>query len=369
MIDTVSITIYQPNYSIDPNFRMNTAFEKGCTRKIYNPNKQQKAEYGYLPRITEFKAVREGGYSNFLKIEFSIPKLIYGNNFDEVEEKDFDEICNQLQNKLSSMYINIPNIDSITNADVSTIHYSKNIILTDYTTPYMYLEKLKKCNIRKSFDINNTDYRNEGHAFKFHSNSFEIVFYDKLKDLEKSKISEKKSIEKDNYTQLNLFSENTQKTPFEVLRIEVRIGDRTKLKQILKKYGFENKERTFSEMFSKEISKKILLETIKDCEETYPQVIENEQTMKDLAINLLINEPNLSHTQFMKYLSGIALIQEVGIREFREITEKFGKNQWYRFNKDFKKINFNNKIEVFKTFRMNLEKFQTIKLENYREKM
>ena len=56
-----------------------------------------------------------------------------------------------------------------------------------------------------SLDVNQTDYRNEGHSYKWHCNSYEIVFYDKIKDLEKAKHSDKRAIEKDNAIQLNLF--------------------------------------------------------------------------------------------------------------------------------------------------------------------
>ena len=60
-----------------------------------------------------------------------------------------------------------------------------------------------------SLDVNQTDYRNEGHSYKWHCNSYEVVFYDKIKDLEKAKQSEKRAIEKDNAIQLHLFPELT----------------------------------------------------------------------------------------------------------------------------------------------------------------
>lgn len=69
-------------------------------------------------------------------------------------------------------------------APVSAIHDSKNIPLTDGTTPHYLIGKIKHANISLALDVNKTDYRNDGHSYKWLSNSYEVAFYDKLKDLE-----------------------------------------------------------------------------------------------------------------------------------------------------------------------------------------
>ncbi len=71
--------------------------------------------------------------------------------------------------------------------------------------------KIKEANIKLSLDTNQTDYRNEGHSYKWHCNAYEVVFYDKIKDLEKAKQSEKRAIEKDNALQLKLFPKFAQR--------------------------------------------------------------------------------------------------------------------------------------------------------------
>ena len=72
-------------------------------------------------------------------------------------------------------------------------------------------KKIKEANIKLLLDTNQTDYRNEGHSYKWHCNSYEVVFYDKIKDLEKAKHSEKRAIEKDSALQLNLFRSDLQR--------------------------------------------------------------------------------------------------------------------------------------------------------------
>lgn len=91
-----------------------------------------------------------------------------------------------------------------------------------------------------SLDVNQTDYRNEGHSYKWHCNSYEVVFYDKIKDLEKAKQSEKRSIEKDNAIQLHLFPELRKSNKLEILRMEVRLNKRQKMKHLFAKLGMKS---------------------------------------------------------------------------------------------------------------------------------
>ena len=152
---------------------------KGVFKATNNPSKQDMIEHGYLPRVTCYKGIRNGGFKIWLRVEFSIPKLLNGNNFNEVDESDFEEVCNKLKNTMSIMGIAINDVNIIKSAEVSTIHYSKNIILTDYTTPSRYINEIKKCDISMFMDINDTNYRNSGHAFKYGSSSFSVIWYDK----------------------------------------------------------------------------------------------------------------------------------------------------------------------------------------------
>jgi len=70
---------------------------------------------------------------------------------------------------------------------------------------------------------------------KFRTNSFEIAGYDKMKDMEKAKISEKRALEDDNVIQMHLFDkiETTRKNkPLEVFRWEIRLNLRKKISQV-----------------------------------------------------------------------------------------------------------------------------------------
>ncbi len=122
------------------------------------------------------KRVREAT----LKIELSLPKLLYGNNFDELTQDDFAPVVALLQLRLKEMGV-LVFTKVLENAPVSAIHYSKNIPLTDGLTPHYIIGKIKEANIKLSLDVNQTDYRNEGYSYKWHSNSYEVAFMTKLK--------------------------------------------------------------------------------------------------------------------------------------------------------------------------------------------
>lgn len=382
MIDTISMTLWGTDYKILDHNKFSP-----CTKNLYeppyikvtgrspfkainNPTKEDTMKYGYLPRLTLIKALRAGGFTIFLKVEFSVPKLLYGNNFDEVKEPNFGDICWKLKNALYFMGVEVEDIKKLANANISTIHYSKNIILTDHSTPYTYLKEIQKINVNKWLDTNQTDFRNEGHSIKYRSNDYEVIFYDKLKDLTQAKKSDKKAIEKDNAIQLSLFEEIEVKQPFEVLRIEVRIGSRKKLKQVLKKYNLQEKERNFNDLFSKEVSRAVLLSTIDDIERMYPKILRTESdTLQKFTIDLQINNPKLKYSQLLKFIGAKALIQEIGVREFREITSRYGNTQWDRLHKVMKALKYGKSNDIFKPLKEAVEVFETIKLDNYKDKM
>ncbi|GAG73973.1 unnamed protein product [marine sediment metagenome] len=216
MIDTIVLTIPKDKYIILDHDKFNPS-TRGLFKSPYyplgarsnfkctqNPTKTELLKGIYKPRLTVTKRIRKGYFEIPLKIEFSIPKLIYGNNFDEIQEEDFRNVIKKLKKKLKDMDILIRDIDLI-NAQVSAIHFSKNIALTDFSTCSMVIKELAKINLTKRLDLNKTSFRNEGQIIYFHCNSYEIAIYDKIKELEQAKISEKRSIESDSLIQLNLF--------------------------------------------------------------------------------------------------------------------------------------------------------------------
>lgn len=334
-----------------------------------NPTKSELINGIYKPRLTVTKRINK--FSQFeltLKVELSIPKLLFGNNFDEVDETDFIKVLPILKKKLNDMGVLIFE-KCIPIATVSAIHFSKNIALTDFSTPFTYLKEISKCNINQRLDLNQTDFRNEGHSLKFRANSFEIAFYDKLKDLNKAKISEKRTEEKDNIIQLNLFQTKSIKKPFEVLRIEARLNKRQKIKQILNKIGLDI-EPNFQNLFKKDISQKVLLYYLKEIETGYPSLLSYDfQDPEKFISNFIVNNPKAGLRKTIQMFGQRVLLDKFGIRGFREIVKKFGSNNWYRLNNEMTKLNYPKKISVFAPLYKALTEFKSLKLVDFQSEM
>lgn len=114
MIDTILLKVPYPNFSItrldmfEPNARgiFTAPFlpfnGQRYIKCINNPTKSDKLAGIYLPRLTLYKNVGKGkgGFITNLHIEFSAPKLLYGNNFDELAETDFEVVLKILRKQL-----------------------------------------------------------------------------------------------------------------------------------------------------------------------------------------------------------------------------------------------------------------------------
>lgn len=381
MIDTIILVLKQHMFAILDHQKFSPSTEGLYNRSEYyrlggrsnmvckqNPTPTELKKGIYKPRLTATKRInRDHIFEITLKIELSLPKLLFGNNFDELQDNDFNLILSRLKQTLREMGVYVYE-DYLINAPVSGIHYSKNIPLTDYSTPYAYLSMINKANINQRLDFNQTDFRNEGHSLKYRANSFEVAFYDKLKDLDKARTSEKRAEEKDNAIQLNLFEKILIKKPFEVLRMEVRLNKKQKLTQILRQIGITD-EPTFKNLFNKDIAQKVLLYYLDEIEAGYPLLLGYDSSdPKDFLAQFLINNPKVGFKQAIQMLGLRVLFDKVGIREFREITKRFSKTRWYQLNKEMKNLNYPQKTSPFEVLRKALEEFSPLKLADFQER-
>lgn len=218
MIDTVVLTLNQDQFKIldydkfTPSARglCEPPFYKlaknGIIRCLNNPTKEEKRLERYRPKLTLTKRMIGGGINISLRVEFSVPKLFYGNNFSETTPHNVHDFNSLFDSKLLET-MGVDFAQSLEKTSVTGIHFCKNIILPKHITCSMIISELAKLNLTKRLDLNKTDYRNAGHAVKFHANSYEVVFYDKIKDLEQARISEKRTIESDSRVQIHLLND------------------------------------------------------------------------------------------------------------------------------------------------------------------
>lgn len=373
MIDTVVLTMPNRQFTI-MNHNAFSPSTKGLFKAPYytmggrsyfdcyqNP---KKSEQGYKPRLTARKRMARGGFPIELKVEFSVPKLLYGNNFDELKDTDFDLVIKTLQQRLKEMHVQVFS-QFLEQAPVTTIHYSKNIVLTNGLTPSIILEEMKKLNLNMKLDVNETNYRNEGHVYKYRTNTYEVVLYDKLKDLKQAKLSEKRAVENDSKMQMHLFDDYKPKHPFEVVRLEIRLNSRTTIKKALKTI-VTNQNLSFEQLFNTDISKTFLNQQWEDIIKQHSVYDCEIKSQEELLRSILIANPKMKLNKALKMTSAISLINEVGVRKFRQMIGKYDAKSWYRLNDDIKATKFTKKhYSPLQGVTEALQAYEPVKLTDY----
>lgn len=368
MIDTVVLTLNPAQYHIiDPDrftpsaHWVLTGLDSGIISK-QNPTKKELAHGIYKPRLMlADRIVAKDKHEALLKIEVSLPKLMFGNNFDELQQKDFPAVLAKLVRVLQSMGVKTTE-QFLAQAAVASIHYAKNIVFTDGTIPYFYINKIKEANIKLSLDSNKTDYRNEGHVYKWHCNSYEIVFYDKVKDLVMAKKSDKRAVEKDSSVQMQTLHDLQLKHKFEVLRMEVRLNKRPKIKQLFKTLGVAS-NFTFKSLFKLATAREVLLHYIDELE-SKRSVLHDYRASSDRALltALLINNTELGLKQILQMYGLKKIFEIMPPRELRAMLPPSKQRSWYRLMADINKIKLPVARATFGTVREQVTKFKALKL-------
>lgn len=328
MIDTVRLSL-----TLDPShfeemtgqkFASNSfASGSSTTRFIMNPIKNSEE---YLPRITVYKRSSKHGVIYQFFVEFSAPKILFGNNVEELRDDDFNRLITALQKKVATVCgITFPRAEFIT-APVSVIHVSKNIVFRDYTACISILDTLAKADIARTFDIQSTKYR-IGNSLQFHTNSVDISLYDKVAELKQINISPKRSIEKNTRKQSELVRQLDTISPLDIFRYEVRLSSKTKIKRLLPDLDTYD----FKTLFSSELSKTILHLYWMKINKGIDSLGLDITKPTELFQNYLHEHPNATHSDALRITASLLIINQSGYRTLQQLVTKVsGVHSWYR---------------------------------------
>jgi len=343
MLDTIAINLQRNDYEIKHPERFhphagaltNPLFgDGGIVKCYYNPTNKEKAQ-GYMPRLTIYKKpFGDWAHAVWMRVEFSAPKLIFGNNFEELAgSSDFLLVAETLLKALERMGIKTT-LETIMTARVTAIHYSKNILLDRDTPCHMLIQTLEKADINGRLDVNQTDFRNGGQMAKYHASTFEIVLYDKVKDLQQAiKFSEKRGTEIDYDCQADLFTGD--KVLPEVLRFEIRLQTR-KLKSLLKTLGIE-RDMTFKSLFCANLSRNILLHYWEAITKGLYIINIDTSHSEKLIDNVRTQFPKKRINTVLALMGFVRVCQDVGVRGAR-VMLRLNNSQYYRFKSDAQKL-------------------------------
>lgn len=356
MLDTIAINLQRNEFTIHCPERftphagaLNSPFfgGGGIVKCIYHPTKKEKAQ-GYLPRLTLFKKPY-GSHSEsvWLRIEFSAPKLVFGNNFEELRGiKDFENVISVLLEALNRMGIKTIR-DTLIKARVTAIHYSKNIMLDRDTPCHLLIQTLGKADMNGRLDISQSVFRNGGQMAKYHASTYEICLYDKMKDLEQArKFGSKRGAEMDYDCQTDLFKGRIKP---EVLRFEVRLTSK-KLKPLLGTLGVK-RDLTLKNLFCSNLSRAVLLhywDTI--TKGLYIMNIETKFCEK-LADKIRAKFPTKRPNSVLALMGFIITCQQMGARGAK-LMLRLNDSQFYRLKADAQKLEQDCKCPRFRALGM-----------------
>lgn len=335
MLDTVAIMLSSDSFVIkypdrfSPNAKSLYEYRtgRGTHKAIYNPTQAEKL-MGYKPRLTLHRAAAAGGAVQ-LKVEFSAPKLLFGNNFEEMATSDFSSVLERLDGTLYDMGILVKR-PRLSQTPVSAIHYGKNILLERTTPCWLLLRQLEGHDLNGRLDLARVDFRNGGLAVKYHANGHELALYDKVKDLEQAqKFGDKRGLEHDYQPQLDLFVSTPEKP--EVLRMEARLT-RRKLKTLLPNLGITT-PLTLEALFDATTARAVLLHYWREITNgLYAQQVDTG-SIETLLQNIRMVFPRKRIGTMLALASFARAVQEMGWRGAR-VTLEMKPALFYRYRKD-----------------------------------
>jgi len=379
MIDTITLRLNEWQFKIHDFSK----FSPDCTHFFYppyakfgsrgyieayqNPSKTDLLAGKYRPQLTLRKRWQNNQPLIYLYIQFSAPKLLYHNNFDELVNDDLEAILLELSQRLYSMSV-IASVDSLRQALVTKIHYGKNIVLPSFVIPHMVISEIRKTDFDLRHDLAEKNYINSGESIRFHTNEFELIFYDKKKDLQKAKQSEKRAIEDNNAIQLGLFDEFKPKKPFEVLRIELRLNTSAKIASTL---DLSKNRLHLHELFKQEISSKILGNYWNGIMDSYKLLSCKINDKEQFLASFMANNPDARLTNALAAYAFVEYIKEMGVQKFRKLIEaKYSKRTWYTLKANIQSLNLQSEVpSYFSAITKELTEYRPLRLANYQSEL
>ena len=166
-----------------------------------------------------------------LFLEASLPKLIYGNSLQELQESDFERCLEAVAGQFKAAGA-VVDFDAIERLPVSRLDYCRNLEVKHSIVDYLAL--LRNCSFGKR---NKTNWQTE--TVLFFNGSQEFTAYNKVLEVKSSKGAAAAGV--------------TEDTPENVLRLESRLKSAAVVKRTLQQ------RRTFAECYNFKVAREKLL--------------------------------------------------------------------------------------------------------------
>ena len=371
VIDKATFDNWSPSLHgvLDPPY-VKLGVDKSITCHL-NASRQDRLRGNYRPRLTLYKRVVKGGFLCQLYIEFSAPKIIWNNNFVEIDESYLDMMCFGLSYYLHTMGVKISD-DDLKKCEVKTIHYGKNIVLRNWMTPDMIIRHVAKANISPKKRVSNKEYLNGGRGLHIYTNEQGVCFYDKLAELKQAKITEKGNLENDSWCQLDLINkiEKNIKPPFQVLRIESRLNSRNAIRQRFAKLKIKIPANpTLEDLFKADLGRAVLMNEIETLEKATPAFVSCREPPEAFAEALRILNPSVRARDIALVVGIMDIARSTGLRDTRTLLGAKKSSEWRYIMQKYDGLTMPSApIDYFAEAHQQISSFKPVKLEDYIKK-
>lgn len=319
MIDTVVIAV--PMSQLLPGVACNNQREwegwdvrtkRGFPIHHRNPNAAETASGLYYPRLTGY---RLNGVLSMVNIEFSVSKLVYGNNVDELNQTQFTLVLTLLGQRLGRMGF-IPSMEALSEGVVREVHYSKNLLLENgYTVPDV-IDQLRRLGVSRRLRHLNVMYGGSGNSMTLGTKSYSLALYDKGEEVRADM----------GHEAMERLGER------QIVRYEVRMGSR-KMAALFPLLGYDGPS-AFRDIFSGERSQKVLLHYWEEMisRDVLPLFSQSLSPM-ELLRGIFQGQPGIKAKEAI-YRIGMMMVarDRGGLGELRSLLDsRVNRGTWYRF--------------------------------------
>lgn len=332
MIDTIKIQIALAVPLRKPRLKFNqpTYFPAydGPIKAYLNTSKLDKKIGAYHPSFTYYQnSDYIKGPKYCINLEVSLPKLINGNNFVELDNDSLEEIVQRLVLELKRVGVVVTK-KQILESEIVKIDFAKNIIFNDYTSPSSLIKYFESANISRIYTPQRTNYRGGGRVGHFQNNCEDIVLYDKISDLQSGIKSDSHAQEQDNYIQKGLLDSLKARPGLMVARFEVRLNGKRKIRLTLQQAGLHDTGLTIKDLFKVEVARVVLLYKWHSIVDNIPA--STLLTLSpDLLLAQIIKDPNINLRGTIDAFFMAQLLSSNDNRYVRNVIEdRFGKHAW-----------------------------------------
>lgn len=332
MIDTVKIQVTLPAPLKSPRIKFNqpTYFPSydGPIKAYLNTSKSDKKIGAYHPSFTYYQNPDHiKGPKYCINLEVSLPKLINGNNFVELDNDSLEEIVRRLVLELERIGVVITK-KQILESEIVKIDFAKNIIFKDYTSPSSLIKYFESADISKVYTPQRTNYRGGGRVGHFQNNCEDIVLYDKISDLQSGIKSDSHAQEQDNYIQKDLLDSLKARPGLMVARFEVRLNGKRKIRLTLRQAGLHSTGLTIKDLFKVDVARAVLLYKWHLIVDHIPASTLLTSS-PDLLFTQIIKDPDINLRSAIEVFFMAQILSSSDNRHVRNMIEdRFGKYAW-----------------------------------------